>query len=147
MRIHVICHGNGLRSIIGEAYIKSLQRPGVEVLSSGTDAQFYMQAGMPVSVHALATLRQHGIEAFAKQHRTQLTPNMVQPEDTVVCVSPSVYEEAKQLVQLPEHTYVWHVEDIGEAPHIPGPGVKIEDLFEDIFQEVKTAADKLLAEK
>jgi protein-tyrosine-phosphatase len=145
MRVHIICHGNGLRSIMAEAYIASLNRPGLEVSSSGTAANFYMQTGQPVSYHALETLQAHGIKDYAKQHRDQLDPTAIKPKDVLVCVSPAVYEECRQLIDLPERTYVWHVDDIGEGDHVAGANHSTTELFEEIFEELKQNADKLVA--
>jgi protein-tyrosine-phosphatase len=144
MRIHVMCHGNGLRSIMAEAYLKSLNLPDTEVLSSGTAAGWYIQQGLPVSTHALEALHKHGVVQYAKRHRDQLTSEMVEADDIVICVSPAVFAEAQKLVTLPKQTYVWNVADIGEGRRVPGPGHSVTQVYEEMYLEIKADVDALL---
>jgi protein-tyrosine-phosphatase len=145
MHIQVICHGNGLRSILAEAYLKSLKLPNVEVQSSGTDADLYIRRGQPVSVHALALLEAHGMSEYAKHHRDQLTSGMIRADDVVICVSPQVYTECRQLVSLPERTVVWRIADIGEPGRLVTPDRSLQQLTTDMFAEIKICVNDLIS--
>lgn len=144
MRIHFICHGNGLRSILAEAYLQSRQLPGIEVISSGTQADYYTERHLPVSQRALQVLDRRGIRIFAKDHRSQLTQDRLRTDDIVICMSPSVFKECQQMVRLPEQTYAWHIADIGEGTRLPRPGHDEMALIEDMLREIIAETDALL---
>lgn len=146
MNVHFICRGNVLRSYIAETYLKSLQIDRVVVNSSGTVADLEDQ--QELDGYAAATkvlLARHGIAAFAKPHRDQLGSAFISQADVVVCVNQRVYDEAKDLVTLPDTTRIWNIIDIGEGDRIivDNSRVAYEEI---IYKEVTDAVDNLVAE-
>ena len=67
MKIHFICRGNVLRSLIAETYVRSLNLDGVTASSSGTSVDL----DDPQEQLFLATTKQvlarHGLAQFAKE--------------------------------------------------------------------------------
>jgi protein-tyrosine-phosphatase len=59
MRVHFICRGNVYRSRIAEAYLKSLELEGLEVLSSGTIARERSEFTKPIAESTLKFLCQN----------------------------------------------------------------------------------------
>lgn len=143
MRIHFICRGNGLRSIMAEAYIRSL-RPDIDVTSSGAVANTFIAQGLPVSVNALTVLREHGIDQLAKRERTQLTPVLLHDDDLVICMNQRVYDEAKTIVSLPATTQIWDVSDLGEGTRTYHNETEALAHVHDMFDEISDDITKLL---
>lgn len=66
MKIHFICRGNVLRSLIAETYLRSLQLQGVEVMSSGTNVDLSDANERQYFANTMAILKRHRIDQFAK---------------------------------------------------------------------------------
>ncbi|HKR82010.1 MAG TPA: hypothetical protein VJR27_03340 [Candidatus Saccharimonadales bacterium] len=144
MRIHFICLGNGLRSTMAEAYVRSLALSGVEVASSGALADQYTARGMPVSEHALGVLHEHGIDQFAKRERTQLTAELVHSDDMVVCMNQRVFAEAAAKAPLSKDTRVWNVADLGERTRVVHNEAEADAAVHGMFDEIVHNTDALL---
>lgn len=139
MRIHFICRGNGLRSIMAEAYVRSLGSD-IPVTSSGAVADTFITQGLPVSANGLKVLHEHGIDQFAKRERTQLTPDLLHADDLVICMNQRVYDEASAVVPLPETTQIWDVSDLGEGTRTYRTEVEalahVHDMFDEIVRDI-----------
>jgi protein-tyrosine-phosphatase len=144
MRIHFICRGNVLRSLIAETYLRSLQLPNITATSSGTNVDLDSKEERTFFANTIALFRVHGIEEYAKDTSHQLTQDRVDRQDLTICMNQRVIDEANQLVDLPEGTRNWDIVDIGE-----GHRTAIENTRqyeEEIFQEIKKMVDKLVAQ-
>jgi protein-tyrosine-phosphatase len=90
MTINFICIGNAHRSIVAEAYFKSLAIKDVEVKSSGSSADKYRESNKINGYYdkTIALLKRHGLDSFAKTHYgDQVEPGKEVPGDVVVCMN------------------------------------------------------------
>ncbi len=144
MIIHFICRGNVFRSLTAETYLRSLNLPNVESISSGTNVDFTIPQERVYFGNTLELLSRHGIRQFAKDEPNLLTQERIDASDVVVIVNQRAHDEAATLVQLPANTTVWHIVDIGEGNRIATDDNRIE-LEELIYEELTAAVDDLVA--
>ena len=145
MIIQFICRGNAFRSIIAEAYLKSLDIPDVTVLSSGTVASTYKEVNAANFPKTLALLKRHGIVQYAKDHYADDTQqSLLDTSNIAICLNARAYEEAISTFRLPEKTYVWDVTDIGEADRIATTDAERERYSEDVYAEIVQKVTDLL---
>jgi protein-tyrosine-phosphatase len=142
MKVHFICRGNVLRSLIAETYLRSLQLEGVEVMSSGTNVDLSDANERQYFANTMAILKRHGIDQFAKPLPEQLTQQRADGQDITVCMNQRVVDEASRLVTLRAGTICWNIVDIGEGDRM---NTKHRELYEeDIYQEIVTRVDRLI---
>lgn len=145
MLIHFICRGNAVRSIMSEAYLKSLNIPNVDIISSGAVADIYREHNKKYLARAKALLLHHGITVPVKEEAQQLTQAFVDEATLNICVNQRAYDDASKVVTLPDTTLVWHIDDIGEGDRQAPDDAR--DYFEEVmFQEVKAHVDTLVSE-
>lgn len=141
MKIHFICRGNVLRSLIAETYLRSLQLPNIVVTSSGTNVNLSSAEERQFFANTIALFRVHNIEEHAKDTSHQLTQTRANGQDLTICMNQRVIDEAKKLVDLPENTRNWGIVDIGEGHRTIVKNTR--QYEEEIFQEIKEKVDKL----
>ena len=142
MVIHYICRGNAFRSIIAEAYTKSLRIPGLEVTSSGTVATEYREYNIPTYAQVCALLAAHGLSDFTKDHYADdTTQQSIDRSDAVVCLNQIVYKEATRSWRLPKDTYVWDIADVEESNHVPNGDAERQVFMEATFHAITTHVD------
>lgn len=142
MNIHFICRGNVLRSLIAETYLKSLNIPGVNVISSGANVNWDDPQEREYFANTLAVLDRHGIKALAKPAPEQLTQKRIDKyQDVVVLMNQRVIDEATKIVELPANVLAWEVIDIGEGHRIDDSSR--ESYEEEIYQEITQKVDAL----
>lgn len=147
MVVHFICRGNTFRSVMAEAYLKSLRIRGVDVISSGTSAARDRAKNIPNFQRTLALLETHGIKQFAKPaHGEQLPAGAHAVGDVVVCFSERVHKELARLVMKLDDLRVWDIPDIGEPGREPKSSADEPMLMEDVYWEVTRHVDALVAE-
>jgi len=145
MRIHFICRGNVLRSLIAETYLRSLQLPNVTATSSGTNVDLSSKTEREFFANTLALFKRHHIEQYAKTTSHQLTQDRANNQDVTICMNQRVVDEAKTIVTLPAHTLNWDIVDIGEGHRtIPED---IRQYEEEIFQEITKRVDELVRQR
>lgn len=145
MKIHYICRGNVVRSLIAETYTKSLKLPNVETSSSGTMADRHRDKDFTHKHRksTIALLDRYGLGLYTKATSDQVSQEKINDQDLVICVNQRAHNEAIELVTLPHDTIVWHVDDIGEGQRIlvDNDRTKHEEA---IFNEIKNNVKKLL---
>ena len=144
MKVHFICRGNALRSVIAEAYLKSLAIPGITTLSSGTVADCYRTQNEPTLETTNALLAQKGFGDLTKNHSEQLTQDRINASDLTICMNQTVYEEAKSNATLPPSTIVWDVVDVGEGIRTLDPNDKHTKYDDLIYLEIMHRVDELV---
>ena len=145
MIVHYICRGNAFRSIIAEAYTRSLRIPGLDVTSSGTVASEYREYNIPTYAQVSSLLAAHGLGDFTKDHYADdLTQAFIDHATVVVCLNSIVYDEASNGWQLPEQTYVWDINDIDEFGHVPGGEAERQAFMEATFHAITARVDEFV---
>lgn len=145
MIIHYVCRGNAFRSIIAEAYTKALGIPGLEVISSGTVASDYREYNIPTFAKVQTLLAAHGLSDFTKDHYADdLTQELIDRSDIVVCLNKRVFDEASAHWRLPQVTYTWGVADIDEPGRVPENSTDYDNYMEDAFWEITEQVDNFL---
>lgn len=147
MTVHFICRGNTFRSVMAEAYLKSLALPNVQVTSSGTIAKQDFVPNTPKFQLTLQQLEKHGIKQHAKaRHGDQVRTGNRVDGDVVVCISDIAKGELSQLVTQLDNVRVWDIPDIGEPGRVPKDAAHEQKLREDVYQEIVQHVDALVAE-
>jgi len=145
MIIHFICRGNAFRSIIAEAYLKSLRLNDVHVLSSGTVANLHKISNIPTFHTTMTLLQRHGIQQFAKSHYgDQLEQGRINTNDVTICLNRVVYNECQPIITLPENPIVWNVSDFGEGGHITKSEQERMLYAEEVYREITKNIDTLV---
>lgn len=143
MTVHFICRGNAFRSLIAEAYLKSLAIPDLAVLSSGSVATTHKQMNRNNHRLTLLLLQQHGLGPFVKPtYADQLTAERLKNTDVAICLNNIVVDECKNIpVILPPRTLVWDVTDIGEKDRIATSDDQRMAISETVFAEITDLVD------
>ncbi len=141
MKVHFICRGNVLRSLIAETYLRSLHIPDVTATSSGTNVDLSSQEERMFFANTIALFKRHNIEQYAKNTSHQLTQERADGQDITVCMNQRVVDEARTIVQLPANTLNWNIVDIGEGNRIVSEDIRTYE--EEIFQEIAAHVDEL----
>lgn len=145
MTVHFVCRGNAFRSVIAEAYLKSLNIKGVKVLSSGTVADESKIANKANFQKTRELLRKHGIERFAKNHYAdQLREGQIIAGDVIICVNQRAYDECVRIGKLSDRVVIWDVTDIGEPGRMPTTDAERWTYMEDVYQEIVRNVDELV---
>jgi protein-tyrosine-phosphatase len=147
MIIHFICRGNSFRSIIAEAYLKSLEIMDWAVLSSGTTAALDKSRNLAYYRGTLGLLEKHGIRDFAKVgYGDQLTQSHLEKADISVCMNQRVFNECLELVTFPVRPHIWSVADIGEPGRISNIESDRHLYREEAYQEIVKNVDRLISD-
>jgi len=147
MTIHFICRGNAHRSVIAEAYLKSLHLEGVSVYSSGTVANTFRTKNKPLIQHVAVLLEEdHGIGRYVKKRADQLTQERVDSADVTICMNQIVKDECDRIVKMPTNTVVWDITDSGEGDRTMKPGEHQYKYTEEIYQDISRDIDRLRKE-
>jgi protein-tyrosine-phosphatase len=145
MKIHFICRGNVLRSLVAEAYVKSLEVENVDCISSGVCVDLNDSVERGYFQSTISLLERHGISQYAKQTSDQLTQERVDGADVTVCVNVRAFDEASSLVNLPQDTIIWDVVDIGEGARALNKDIKETRIGyeEEIYAEITRHVNQL----
>jgi protein-tyrosine-phosphatase len=147
MIIHFICRGNSFRSIIAEAYLRSLQLAGLNAMSSGTTAAAHKARNLDAYTGTLRLLAENGIGEFAKAgYGDQLTQSRLAGAGIVICLNERVHGECQRLVSLPPGTRVWSVADIGEPGRIARTETEKVLYRQQAYREIVAATSQLVSE-
>jgi protein-tyrosine-phosphatase len=142
MKIHFICRGNVLRSLIAETYLKSLNLDNINVISSGTNVDWNDPKEREYFHNTLQVLKRHNIDSYAKAAPHQLDQNRLDEyEDLVIVMNQKVLDEVNKLVVLRRKTYNWEITDIGEGNRINTEDR--EQYEEEIYQEIINKVNEL----
>jgi protein-tyrosine-phosphatase len=142
MKVHFICRGNVLRSLIAETYLRSLQLSGITVSSSGTNVDLSSETEREYFANTIALFKRHGIETYAKDTSHQLTQARADDQDVTICMNQRVIDEAKGIVTLPDNTVHWNIVDIGEGRRTVPEDIRLYE--EEIFSEITARIDKMV---
>lgn len=143
MNFHFICRGNILRSVVAEAYLKSLGLKNVTAISSGTNVNWNDETERGYFADTIRLLDRHGIKRYVKDVPEQLTQQRIAAGSMVICMNQRVIDEAASIVTLPSNAINWNIVDIGEG-HRTVRADK-ERYLEEIYKEITDKVDALVA--
>lgn len=144
MKILFVCRGNAFRSIIAEAYLKSLKITNVQCFSCGIVADEHRIENIPHFQKTLALLDRHGIKKYAKTHYgDQLQQRDLDAADLVIFMNQRVFNDSSQL-NITTRYLIWTIDDVGERGPIPSTDYGILQLTDVAFKEIKSNIDKLV---
>ena len=147
MIAHFICRGNVFRSIIAEAYLKSLELKDLSALSSGTVATSHKAQNLANHGLTLELLKQHDMRGFAKVgYGDQLTQSRLDKADITVCMNQRVYGECLRCVTFSHSPRVWSVADIGEPGRISDVESERQLYREEAYQEIARNIERLVSD-
>jgi protein-tyrosine-phosphatase len=145
MIVHFICRGNVLRSFIAETYLRSLNIPGVEVMSSGIVGERDKARNSHNYRKNVALLKRHGLAAFTKDdYGHQVTQAGIDQSDLIVFMNPVAFKECSEQFVLPATAVVWEVDDIGEGQRQYRTEAERDQLREIVYQHVVAMVDELV---
>lgn len=142
MKVHFICRGNVLRSLVAETYLKSLQLKNVNVISSGTNVNWDDKTEKGYFLNTLNLLDRNGIKSFAKDHPDQLTQGRISGYDIGVLMNQRVIDEARAIIDLPKNIVDWNIIDIGEGHRTDKDNR--EQYEDEIYKEITDKVDELV---
>jgi protein-tyrosine-phosphatase len=142
VRVHFICRGNALRSVIAEAYLKSLKIPGVTTMSSGTVADVNRLKNKPILKTTTKLLRDKGLGEFTKATSEQLTQDRIDKSDVNICMNNAVYSEGSLRLTFPESTLIWDIVDAGEGNRVLNSEDEHTKYDELIYADIKRHIDE-----
>jgi protein-tyrosine-phosphatase len=99
----------------------------------------------PFFLSTLRLLDKHGLAAYAKSRQEQLTGQLMENRDLVICMNQIVIDEAAKIVALPKDTINWDIVDIGEGHRIDREHNR-HVYEEDIYQEIVARVDELVCD-
>jgi protein-tyrosine-phosphatase len=147
MTIHFICRGNAFRSIIAEAYLRSLGVEGIEVMSSGTIAKIAKQQNALTNKEVCSLLSKLALIDFMKQdYGTQLTQARLNKGDLTVFMNSFVHAEAEEIADTPAGTVTWDVNDINEGERIAHTEKERRQAMRETYDQITHYVDKLVDE-
>jgi isopentenyl-diphosphate Delta-isomerase len=145
MVIHFICTGNTFRSRLAEAYLKSLEIPAIEVMSSGTKARLN---DVRISPYTVLILDKYKITKFASKNKTQLTQSRLNEGDVTICVNRKVYRECQdEGFKLPQRTYIWDIDDVTLFSSLFEEELsehRVPETTETIYRNIREHVDELV---
>ncbi len=148
LHILFICRGNACRSIIAEAYLKSLNIKNITIKSVGSVATIGKSRNKIRYQRISRLLKRHNLQQYIKtDFAEQLTQELLDQSDIAICVNRKVFNNIPQSFILPKETYYWDITDIGEVGRIPSTSKEVSTFEDQIFSEVIQEVDKFVAER
>ena len=145
MVIHFVCSGSTFRSRLAEAYLKSLEIPGIKVMSSGSSARLN---DVRITPYAALILEKYNISEFASKNKTQLTQSRLDEGDVTICVNRRVYREClDQGFKLPQRTYIWDIDDVTQFSSLFQKELsqhQIPEITETVYRNIREHVDELV---
>lgn len=93
----------------------------------------------------LDVLARHGVREYAKDHYADdLTQELIDDSDIIVCINQRVLDEAMMRFTLPDNLYVWDVADINEPGREAKTPEDAQRVAEIVFREISSHVDSLV---
>lgn len=114
MKIHFVCRGNYYRSRLAEAYLKSKQISGIDVSSSGIQAEESYVLDGPIAWYAMRLIKNNNLIPFMKAFPTQTTEELLLYADLTIFMTQHHYEYARDLFNFSGDYEVWSIPDLDQ---------------------------------
>ena len=153
MHIHFVCTGNGYRSRLAEAYLKSkLTKGKIKVSSSGIAANESRFDNGPICWYAMKLIQKVKVIPYMSWKGNQTTKEILKNVDLLICMNNTHLEFCKKNFGFIKQYDVWDIPDLDEMKgYIPSdiPGIETDinhiKLTEKAFEVIMKKVDKLLA--
>lgn len=144
MKILVVCLGNICRSPLAEGILRSKFSENFEVDSSGTIS---LHEGKNPDTRAIKIAKNHGID-ISNQKSRPTTKNDLDYFDKILCMDLNVYEDVVSMAKSEEQRqkislFLEEAGDFGENIEVPDPYWGDLDEFEEIYQLIDSASEKI----
>ena len=145
MTVHFICRGNAFRSVIAEAYLKSLRLKNVEVISSGSVAGKFSTVNEKRHKAIVRLIASKGAGDYIKPNPyEQLTQTKIDNSDVIVCMNDKVFGPPSDKFKLPKSTKTWDVTDVGEKGREETSPEMIRKYINDVYDEITSNIDEMV---
>ena len=130
--------------MVAETYVQSSELKNIDCISSGVCVDLDDPTERGYFQNTIKLLERHGISKYAKSTSDQLTQERVDCADITICVNRRAFEEASEIVVLPENTIVWDIVDIGEGARVINKDILAtrigyeEEIYKEIAAKVST---------
>ena len=146
MRIHFICIGNSFRSIIAEAYAKSLHLKDYEFSSSGLMGEASRLRNLVPHEYIEKRLENEGLKEYIKQNWGENT-HQVTINNADLCVYMNKIVEKEGLYQKLKFkkTITLDIDDVDEGSNLTKPDTTYEFIVDETYPKITKSVDKLIS--
>ncbi len=143
VQLQFICRGGVFRSRLAEAYTRSKKSTGLQVSSSGVDADIY--PGDYLSPFAAVALRQAGLFEFVTPTRQVTTQELLDASNVLVFLDPTVAADVQARFELRDQkTVTWDVKDIENYAVVDPTEQQKEMIAIKTLRHIESLVDGLL---
>lgn len=149
MLIHFICNGNTYRSRLAEAYLRSKKVSGIEVTSSGVEAERNING--PITWEADRIIKRNNLVPFMSKSWTQTTKELLDKSDRIIFFSQHALDYCQDTLGFNKHNYeIWNIKNIDELDNVKRINTddevkRIKDS-ENTYEQIKLKIDGLIEE-
>lgn len=140
MKILMVCLGNICRSPLAEGILKSKLSEDFTVESAGTLEN--MNAGKSPDSRSVEVAKDHGMD-ISSQRSQKLTAKDLEDYDLIFCMDKKNLEDVKSLAT--NENQQQKISLLIEDGEVPDPFWSEKDAFENVFQLVDEACEKIAA--
>lgn len=147
MTVHFICRGNTYRSRLAETYLKSKQLSGIEVISSGIEADQNISG--PINWYTQRIIQKEHLVAFEKPIWQQTTKELLNTGDLTVFVRQDIYDFCVNNFSFNDKKYlVWNIQDTDNAntAWLNADEFGRIKITEQTFAEIKQKVEELIVQ-
>lgn len=153
MYIHFVCTGNGYRSRLAEAYLKSkVKKEKIIVTSSGIAAEKYKYNNGPICWYAMRLIIRNDLTSYMSWKQNQTTRESLKDVDLLICMRDSHLDYCQKELNYGKHSFeIWDIPDLDEMEEfISSKKPNLEEdanlikLTEKTFKKIVKKTDNLI---
>lgn len=116
MHIHFVCTGNGYRSRLAEAYLKSkLVGKKIKVSSSGIATTKYRLNNGPICWYAMRIMKRQSLIPYMSWKENQTTKEILKDVDLLICMNQIHLDYCQKNIGYINKSFeIWNISDLNE---------------------------------